>query len=218
MIKTHTPNCSMEKLIEIFSTASQITLDEFYYSLEYAYYFGIVTEQDEDFFLATVYSEVGSSLIPVRESLNYACDSLIITFSYYAGYLDEAQEDGRCDDHDADQVTIGNKAYGSRLGNGDVDSGDGYMFRGFSFIQITGRYNAQSVVDDVNDKVETSYTAEQLANGSSDPFVASLGSMGWWAINDVGDCESMDEVTNIVNYYTESRDERNETYEWIATL
>ncbi len=208
----------MEKLREIFSTASQIALDEFYHSLEYAYYFGIVTEQDEDFYLATVYSEVGSSLIPIRESLNYSCEALKSTFSYYGDRPSEADTDGRCGDHDADQVSIGNKAYGNRLGNGDVASGDGYLFRGGCYIQVTGRYNYQSVVDEINEKLEETYMAEVLARASEDPFIASLGSMGWWAINDVGDCESMDEVTNIVNYYTESRGERNETYDWIASL
>ncbi len=217
MIAQHKPNCSFDKLIEIFSTADAVALDEFYSSMHYAYYFGIVTEQEEDFYLATVYSEVGSCLVPVRENLNYACDSLDI-FSYYQNNPNEAQEDGRCDDHDADQVAIGNKAYADRLGNGDVASGDGYLFRGGCYIQVTGRYNYQSVVDEINEKLEETYMAEVLARASEDPFIASLGSMGWWAINDVGDCESMDCVTDIVNYYTESRDERNETYDWISSL
>ncbi len=218
MIKEHASNCSYEKLATIFSTATSESLDEFYQSLQYAYYFGIVTKQDEDFYLTTVYSEVGSGLVPVRENLNYSCDALISTFSYYSARTNEAYDDGRCGDHDADQVNIGNKAYADRLGNGDVASGDGYRFRGGCYIQVTGRYNNQIIVDEINNVLETSYEAEELADNSIYPYLASIGSMGWWALNDVSNCDTMDEVTDIVNYYTDSRDKRNETYEWISSL
>lgn len=43
--------------------------------------------------------------------------------------------------YDMNPEKIGNKIYGSRLGNGSEATGDGYKFRGRGAIQLTGRYN-----------------------------------------------------------------------------
>jgi hypothetical protein len=40
-----------------------------------------------------------------------------------------------------DEVRIGERAYGGRMGNGPEGSGDGFKFRGRGIIQITGREN-----------------------------------------------------------------------------
>jgi putative chitinase len=40
-----------------------------------------------------------------------------------------------------DAPKLGNYVYANRMGNGDVDSGDGYKHRGFGYIQLTGKDN-----------------------------------------------------------------------------
>lgn len=41
-------------------------------------------------------------------------------------------------------VAFGNNVYANRLGNGDAASGDGYNYRGGSYIQTTGKSNYQA--------------------------------------------------------------------------
>ncbi|MGL5758082.1 glycoside hydrolase family 19 protein, partial [Plesiomonas sp.] len=93
-------------------------------------------------FMAQVYQEVGPSF-KVVENLNYKPNVLISKFDYYGTRADEAEQDGRTREHAANQVTIANKAYGNRCGNGSVSSGDGYRYRGRGAKQLTFRSNYQ---------------------------------------------------------------------------
>lgn len=208
---------TMSKLETIFYTATRDNLDKFYDAMQYAYYFGIKDKQHEDMYLATVSVEVGSDLVGVRENLNYSCSALPSMFSYYrdnGGY----NEDGRCNDHSANQVLIGNKIYANRIGNGSVSSGDGYMFRGGGYAQTTGRYNYQVIVDGVNAKIGSTYTEEDFANNIHKTYIAQLGGLGYWYQVDANSCSTMDCVTDKWNYHTDSRQERNDKYEWISEL
>jgi putative chitinase len=98
-------------------------------------------------FFAQVMQEAGAELQAQVESLNYSPKALG-NFSYYRNHPAEAVQDGYAKDpttqriiRPANQPMIGNKAYANRIGNGDVASGDGFLFRGRGFIQVTGRAN-----------------------------------------------------------------------------
>ena len=99
-------------------------------------------------FFAQVMQEAGAGLEARSENLKYSPEGLEATFGYYADHPDEAVQDGYTRDpktkaitKQANEQAIANKAYANRIGNGDVASGDGYLFRGRGFFQITGRAN-----------------------------------------------------------------------------
>ena len=208
---------SKATLGSIFISASSDTIDKFYKGFVYACKFGINDKDHEAMYLATVLTEVGTSLVGVRENLNYSCDALPSIFSYYrdnGGYND----DGRCNGHDANQPTIGSKIYANRLGNGSVSSGDGYTYRGGGYAQTTGYYNYNIIVDGVNKRVGTNFNTSHFADSITNPYVANLGGMGYWMQVNAGACSSMDCVTDKWNMYTESRSERQANYDKIKGM
>lgn len=93
-------------------------------------------------------------LLGKAESLNYLPEVLISKFSYYKKHKNEASEDGRLEQklpdgskkilQKANPEAIANKAYSGPDGNkklGNVQSGDGYRYRGRGLHQTTGRDN-----------------------------------------------------------------------------
>jgi putative chitinase len=73
----------------------------------------------------------------MTESLNFTPDSLLAAFPGCFTEA-EAQEFGRTREHAANQVAIGDHAYGSRFGN-RPGTEDGYNYRGRGLIRTRGR-------------------------------------------------------------------------------
>jgi len=95
--------------------------------------FGINTPLRLAHFLSQCAHESGDFRV-TTENLNYSADGLKKTFSkYFPGTLNET--------YARNQPAIANRVYANRMGNGDEKSGDGYKFRGRSYLQITGRNN-----------------------------------------------------------------------------
>lgn len=68
------------------------------------------------------------------ENLNYSAQGLQKTFGrYFPGNLEES--------YAKQPEKIANRVYGSRMGNGDEATGDGYKFRGRGALQLTGKNN-----------------------------------------------------------------------------
>ena len=221
--KSYDSTCSREKLGQIFTTASEDALDEFYnYFALFCRGYNILDETHENFFLAEVKAEVGTDLISVRESLNYDVVGLEDTFKYYSNNHSEANTDGRTDSHSADQPAIGAKAYGDRLGNAPAttpyEDADGYVFRGGGFFQLTGRDNYQAVTDVTVDVTGMALSAEDIANRITEVGAGVLSAMGYWSMNDMQNCDTIDNCTAIINYYTDTYEEREEYYEEIAAI
>jgi putative chitinase len=211
--------CSKKKLSQIFTDASPADLDKFYTVFdEYARDARVDAEVNENFLLAQIQAESGNPLKSVRENLNYSCDALESEFSYYGERHSEATADGRCDGHDANQTNIGNKAYADRIGNGDVASGDGYMFRGGGYIQITGRANYQMVATNIQSLTGKPISAEECANKITDPAYGLLAALAFWYDEKMYDCTDIDCCTKIVDPNTDTYDERHDFYEAIAAI
>jgi putative chitinase len=94
----------------------------------------------------------------VTENLNYGAKGLRSIFGKYF------KDDATALAYERKPEKIANRVYGSRMGNGDEASGDGWKFRGRGYIQLTGKDNYtqfdKSVADDIlanPDLVATKY-------------------------------------------------------------
>ncbi len=95
-----------------------------------------------------------------------------------------------------DPQALANFVYASRLGNGPVQSGDGYKFRGGGLIQLTGRANYRSTgkaigmnLEEQPAKIEDRIVAARAAG----EFFRSHGCL---ALADFG---KLEEITAVVN-------------------
>ena len=70
----------------------------------------------------------------VSENLNYSAKGLVGTFGKYFNPTTAAQ-------YERKPEMIASRVYGSRMGNGDEASKEGYKFRGRGYIQLTGKSN-----------------------------------------------------------------------------
>jgi putative chitinase len=90
------------------------------------------------FFAQTAHETGGFKLF--AENLNYSGDGLKGIFAkYFPGNLNEL--------YARNPEKIANRVYGSRMGNGDEKSGDGYKFRGRGALQLTGKDNYKAFSD-----------------------------------------------------------------------
>jgi putative chitinase len=80
----------------------------------------------------------------VRENLNYSAEGLVKVFPKYFS-KETALWYARKPE------AIANVVYGSRMGNGDKNSGDGWRFRGRGFLQLTGKVNYQAFANHIVD-------------------------------------------------------------------
>jgi putative chitinase len=95
-------------------------------------------------FLANI--AVESDFRPRQENLNYSVEGLTATFGRHRITVGQCQQFGRTPTRKADQEAIANCIYGGdwgRVNLGNVQSGDGWTFRGVGPLQVTGRGNMQ---------------------------------------------------------------------------
>ena len=84
----------------------------------------------------------------LKENLNYKAESLVRVFPKYFPSLDLAKQ------YAHDQEKIANRVYGSRMGNGNESSGDGFRYCGRGLIQLTGRNNYTKFSESIGMAVE----------------------------------------------------------------
>lgn len=96
--------------------------------------FGINTELRLTHFLAQCAHESANFSI-VRENLNYDSIGLQRVFRRYFPTKTIANA------YQRNPQKIANRVYANRMGNGSINSNDGWNFRGRGYIQLTGKFN-----------------------------------------------------------------------------
>jgi len=181
--------------------------------------FGLDTALRLAHFFAQVRQEAGAAMAAAVENLAYSPEALLVNFGYYRAHQPEAQQDGYVRDAVSRKVTrpaaqqvIANKVYALRNGNGDIASGDGWIFRGRGLIQVTGRGNYAAVAGQcarLYPGGEVDFVAKPDAMGE---FPGALRSaIGFWMMNKLPEFadhgstdDDVDNITKVVNLRTDS--------------
>lgn len=164
------PRCgdkvTADQLKKIFTTATPEHLEEIAAAYtKYMHRMNMATCYDKAHFFAQAFVESGSGLKTNRtENLNYSRAGLIVTFPQFQSEegRQKAAEIGRPDGDDGilsieKQKALANYAYGMKFnkatGLGNLNPGDGYLYRGRGPLQLTGRAGytyAQQYFNDEN--------------------------------------------------------------------
>ena len=103
---------------------------------------GINTKERVCMFLAQCGHESAGFTI-FNENLNYSAKGLRGVFGKYF------PTDALANQYARQPEKIANKVYANRMGNGPESSGDGWKYRGFGFIQLTGKSNYEAFSKDM---------------------------------------------------------------------
>jgi putative chitinase len=128
----------------------------------------------------------------VSENLNYSAEGLKKIFGkYFPGNLNES--------YARQPEKIAARVYGSRMGNGDEASKDGWKYRGRGYIQLTGKSNYSEfdkiVEDDITNNPDLVATKYPLMSAAF-----FFNKNGLWSICDKGaDDATVTAVTKRVN-------------------
>jgi len=141
-------------------------------------------------FMGQVFVETGG-FVAMVENLNYRDPARLDgIFSAVRGI-----EDARALIEGGPEA-IANRVYANRLGNGNEASGDGWMYRGSGYKQLTGRTNYRTIgklIDmDLEGRPELARTPETAARVA----FAFWDSRGCSALADNGDVEGVTERVN----------------------
>ena len=194
----------------VFTHAPYSTTQEFDRLMDlYGKKFGVVADHDHAAFYATLLAEVGIKATIKEENLNYSSRALKATFKAFRDNPILADRHGRSKAHKANYEMIGNIAYGGRMGN--VKDGDGYLFRGRGFIQLTGRSNYAKVSEVILEVTGIDFMLEEYPEIVGTETGAVMSALGFWKLNNLSG-KSIDEVTDRVNNHTDSRGKRRSEF------
>jgi putative chitinase len=148
------------------------------------------------------------------ENLNYSASGLLKVFPKYFKTEAEAKS------YERNPEKIANRVYGSRMGNGDEKSGEGFKFRGRGALQLTGKSNYEAFSKFLN-KPEIMTNPDLVANEYAfESAIFFFDKNGLWAICDKGvDDATILAITKRINGGTNGLAERvkltKQYYEWV---
>lgn len=128
---------------------------------------GIDTPHEVASFLAQM-SHESDEFRRMEENLNYSSERLMVVWPKRFPSFEIAQK------YEYAPQRLANYVYANRIGNSDVDSGDGWRFRGRGVIQLTGRANYQACGDGIGENLLA--FPEKLLT----PFVGVRAACWYW--------------------------------------
>jgi putative chitinase len=194
---------TFDQLNEFFEDTSEDIIEPFVEPLnEVMEFYEINTPQRISMFLAQVGHESGG-LRARKENLNYRAETLLKVFpKYFRGK--------NPNDYAKQPAKIANLVYANRMGNGSVESGDGYRYCGRGLIQLTGKSNYQAFASDMN--MDLAEATEWLENEEG-----AAWSAGWFwdsrELNQWADKGDILTVTKKINGGTIGLEDRKHHYE-----
>jgi len=193
---------TFEQLNDFFEDTNEDIIEKFVEPLnEVMAFYEINTPERISMFLAQCGHESGG-LRTIKENLNYSADGLRKIFPKYFRDLNPAE-------YAKKPEKIANVVYANRMGNGPVESGDGYRYCGRGLIQLTGKSNYAAFAADMEMPLEEAtewLSTEEGATWSAGWFWDSR-ELNKWA--DKGDVVT---VTKKINGGTIGLADRQEHY------
>ena len=138
-------------------------------------------------FLAQCHHE-SSGFNVVEENLNYSAEGLIRTFKKY--FTPE-----QANEYAHNKVKIASRVYANRMGNGDEESQEGWLYRGRGYIQLTGKDNYAAL----NDQLPGDILKNPDLVATRYPMLSAAWFWDHNNINDLCDNETIEDVTRKVN-------------------
>ena len=161
-------------------------------------------------FLSQVAHESGNFKL-VYENLRYSAAGLLKIFPKYFPTQELANR------YAMQPQYIGNRVYANRMGNGNEASGEGYLFRGRGYLQLTGKSNYQLFSQYVNencvdnpDLVATKYPM--------DSALWYFDKNKLWTLCDANTTEAVTSVTRRVNGGTHGLADRQAKFKTFISL
>jgi|ERR1035437_142150 putative chitinase len=137
----------------------------------------------------------------VMENLNYSSEQLLKTFPAHFTPDTAIQ-------YQRNPEMIANHVYCNRMGNGNEDSGDGWLHRGFGLIQLTGKLNQNAFANYIKDpsiKTNPSIIATKYAFESAKWFFSNNN---LWNICNTVDTNSITLLSKKINGGTNGLSDR----------
>jgi len=153
-------------------------------------------------FLAQVGHESGG-LIYKEENLNYSAEALQSVFPKYFPNSKIASAYAR------QPKKIANRVYANRMGNGDEQSGEGWKYRGYGLIQITGKDGFLSFAK------EFAMTLDEVIDYLRSDLGAAMSAGWFWnkkKLNELADKELFKQICKRVNGGLNGYKDRKELY------
>lgn len=167
------------------------------------YGFDIVTMEQVAAFIAQTGHESGHFNI-LEENLNYSKEGLRKIFAKYFPTDELAASYAR------KPQMIASRVYGSRMGNGPEDTGDGWKFRGRGLIQCTGFRNYEACSQFLFEDYRLLDDPDLLL----EPKYAILSACWFWRVNKLNNyANDVIRSTRIINGGTHGLEDRTAIYQ-----
>lgn len=149
--------------------------------------YGVNTTLRKAHFFAQAFHE--SKLEPKSENLNYSSRRLREVFPKYFTSAQANQYAGK-------PQAIASRVYGSRMGNGNEATGDGWKYRGRGFFQITGYNNYKEMSKDTG----VDYLKNpDLVLTEADSMISALWYWNERNLSRYADQDDVDAVSDLIN-------------------